>query len=63
MTDQKPSLEDKASRVAMTGIIAGMALTAGGMFTREPILGALGLAIIVIAVILRRPIARLLSPR
>jgi len=63
MTDPKPSLDDKASRVAMVGIIAGMALTAAGMFAREPILGALGLGILFAAVVLRRPIARLLPPR
>jgi len=63
MTDPKPSLDDKASRVAMVGIIAGMALTAAGMFAREPILGALGLIILFVAVVLRRPIARLLSSR
>ena len=63
MTDEKRSVDDKASRVAMIGIIAGLVLTAAGMFTREPIFGALGLAIIVIMVILRRPIARLLSSR
>lgn len=63
MTDPMPTLDEKASRVAMTSIIAGMALTAAGMFTREPILGALGLVILVVGVILRRPIARLLSSR
>jgi hypothetical protein len=63
MTDEKRSVDDKASRVAMIGIIAGLVLTAAGMFAREPIFGALGLAIIVIMVILRRPIARLLSSR
>lgn len=63
MTDEKRSLDEKASRVAMIGIIAGMALTAAGMFTREPIFGALGLVLIVVLVIGRRPIARWLSPR
>lgn len=63
MIDPKPSLDDKASRVAMTGIVIGLALTAAGMLAREPILGGLGLGVIVVMVILRRPIARLLSSR
>lgn len=63
MTEQKPSIDDKASRVAMVGIIAGLVLTAAGMMFRQPIFGGLGLAIIVVLVILRRPIARLLSSR
>ncbi|MCX5579048.1 hypothetical protein [Kaistia terrae] len=63
MTDEKRSVDEKASRVAMIGIIAGLVLTAAGMLTREPIFGGLGLAIIVVMVILRRPIARLLSSR
>ncbi|WEK49542.1 MAG: hypothetical protein P0Y66_17725 [Candidatus Kaistia colombiensis] len=63
MTEQKPSLDDKASRVAMVGIIAGLVLTAAGMLASQPIFGGLGLAIIVVLVLLRRPIARWLSSR
>jgi len=63
MTEQKSSLDDKASRVAMVGIIAGLVLTAAGMLFSQPIFGGLGLAIIVVLVLLRRPIARLLSSR
>jgi hypothetical protein len=61
MSDEKPSIEAKASRVAMTGIIACLVLTAAGMMTREPIFGALALIVIAVSVIFRRPIARLLS--
>ena len=60
MSDPKPNIDVKASRVAMTGIVASLALTAAGMIAREPLFGALALIIIVIAVIFRRPIARML---
>jgi hypothetical protein len=63
MSDDKPTIDTKASRVAMTGIIAALVLTAAGMITREPIFGALGLVAIVVGVIFRRPIAKLLSSR
>jgi len=56
-------LDQKASRVAMVGIIGGLALTAAGMMIRSPLLGALGLIGLAVLVILRRPIARLLPPR
>ena len=56
-------LDQKASRVAMVGIIAGLILTAAGMMMRSPVLGALGLIGLAVLVILRRPIARLLPPR
>jgi hypothetical protein len=61
MSDDKTSIEAKASRVAMTGITACLALTAAGMITREPIFGALALIVILVSVIFRRPIARLIS--
>lgn len=60
MSDQKPNIDAKASRVAMTGIIACLVLTAAGMIAREPLFGALALIVIVVAVIFRRPIARML---
>ncbi|BCP54076.1 hypothetical protein K32_26930 [Kaistia sp. 32K] len=63
MTDQKTTLDITASRVAMSGIIAGLVFTAAGMITREPIFGALGLIVIVVGVTLRKPIAKLISPR
>jgi hypothetical protein len=63
MTDEKPTIDAKASRVAMTAIIACLVLTAAGMITREPIFGALALIVIVVGVICRRPIARMLSSR
>ncbi|WP_018184961.1 hypothetical protein [Kaistia granuli] len=63
MIDEKPTLDTKASRVAMSGIIACLVLTAAGMITREPIFGALGLVVIVVTVIFRKQIAKLLSPR
>ncbi|MBN9026638.1 MULTISPECIES: hypothetical protein [Kaistia] len=63
MTEQKLPIDDKASRVAMVGIIAGLVLTAAGMMFRQPIFGGLGLFLIVVLVLLRRPIARLLSSR
>ena len=56
-------LDQKASRVALVGIIAGLVLTAAGMMIRSPVLGALGLIGLAVLVILRRPIARLLPPR
>lgn len=63
MIDDKPPLDATASRIAMSGIIACLVLTAAGMVTREPIFGALGLATIVVAVIFRRQIAKLISRR
>ena len=41
-------------------IIACLVLTAAGMIAREPLFGALALIVIVVAVIFRRPIARML---
>jgi hypothetical protein len=63
MSDDKPTIDTKASRVAMTSIIACLVLTAAGMITREPIFGAVGLAVIVLGVIFRKQIARLLASR
>jgi hypothetical protein len=63
MSDEKPTTDAKASRVAMVGIIAGLVLTAAGMITREPIFGALALIAIFIGVVFRRPIARLFASR
>lgn len=60
--DLSSALDQKASRVATVGVVAGMALTAAGMMIHSPILGGLGLASLAIIVIFRRPLARLLPP-
>lgn len=52
-----------ASRIATAGIILGLALTAAGMMLRSPVLGAMGLAGVPLAILFRRPLARLVTRR
>ena len=61
MNDTSPDLDQLASRVATSGIIAGLILTAIGMLAASPIAGAAGFIIIMVLVIGRRPIARLIA--
>lgn len=63
MTLPTTDLEQRASRVATAGIIAGLVLTAAGMMLRSPVAGAAGLIILSVLVLARRPIARLLARR
>ncbi|MCX5479689.1 hypothetical protein OSH08_11790 [Kaistia geumhonensis] len=63
MTLPTPDLEQRASRVATAGIIAGLVLTATGMMLRSPVAGAAGLIILSVLVLARRPIARMLARR
>lgn len=61
MTDPSSGPEWLAGRVATTGIIAGLLLTAIGMLASSPVAGAAGLIVIMILVLARRPIAGLIG--
>lgn len=59
----KPAEETNASRIATAGIVIALASTAAGMLLHSPVLGGLGLVVVLFAVLLRRPLARLITPR
>ncbi|MBB5754170.1 hypothetical protein [Prosthecomicrobium pneumaticum] len=59
----KAELDRLASRIATIGIIAGLACTSLGMLARSPVFGGAGLLVVLIAVVLRRPLARLVAGR
>ena len=58
-----PADEARAGRIATAGIIIALASTAAGMMLRSPLLGGFGLVAVLIAIVFRRPLARLLPPR
>jgi len=55
-----PADEARAGRIATAGIIIALVSTAAGMMLHSPLLGAIGLVVVLVAVIFRRPLARLL---
>lgn len=59
----KAELDRMASRIATIGIIAGLACTSLGMLAHSPVSGAAGLLVVLVAVVLRRPLARLVAGR
>jgi hypothetical protein len=61
MTDQPSDIEKRESRVAMVGIVGCLVCTSAGMVFSSPVLGAIGLVVIVILVPFRKPIARALA--
>lgn len=58
-----PAVEAAASKIATLGVIGALVLTAAGMMLHSPVLGALALVVVLIAVVFRRPLARLFVRR
>lgn len=54
-----PFIEAAASKIATLGVIAALILTAAGMTLRSPLLGGLALVVVLVAIVFRRPLARL----